>query len=512
MADKLTVKRPRNKIASDDFNEPYAFITQKDGSQTLTDGTRTAPLPPPQKSQHRRGVCFAIIAFIFIIIAAVSVIFSGIGLPVRQALGLAATRTGIPTITPSATATATPTTIFTPTVTPTPTRTPTSTLTPTLTQTFTPTIAPTFTPAVPGAALSKENIQEIQLLQELDYLGFIYDLQANLAFSSNDTLAAISDRQGLRVWRTSDWNLLETLEEGEGYQPGPVAFSPSGAFLASGGLNERDGNLPHIWRVAGGLPLLVLDAPVQSLTWSPDGMYLASSEENWVRIIKVEDGSITAELEVPGGKILAGPVFSPTGRYLVVGNSDEMRVWDISGCADRTSLCGEQVLENPVPPNRFERYLAFTSDDAWIIYNGQVLPVSQIDQSPRVIDEKNYWMPRNGPLLAYPQLERSRFAFLNLDSGITQFNVSDWQPGYCPSCPFTADGSVYVHTGRQEEDGLFFPSFMAVKSGKEIFKLGAAPYLAAHFFSPNGQFLIIVYQAGESIWDRFTIQVWGITQ
>lgn len=357
-----------------------------------------------------------------------------------------------------------------------------------------------------------DNIQKIQQLQTIDYQGYIYDLQRSLAFSKDDALMAVSDKQGLSVWRTTDWTVLETLESGEGYRPGPVAFSPDSSFIASGG-SILDAETPfHIWRVAGGLPLAEPEIPAQDLAFSPDGRLLAASDGNRIRIFLLEKAVMVAELELTGGEVLAGPIFSPGGKFLAAGNSERMHVWDVSGCVENTSPCGNLALENLVPTNRFERYLAFSSDDAWVVYNGQALPLLQNSEPLREFGVMKYWLPKEGHLLAYPQLERYRFAFLNLDTGATLFNQAGWQPGYCPLCPFSADGSLYVHTGRQEADGLLFLSFMAVKSGKEVYTKKASPALAAHFFSPSGLFLLVVEQVEQGNWDKFTIQMWGLVQ
>jgi hypothetical protein len=278
--------------------------------------------------------------------------------------------------------------------------------------------------------------------------------------------------------------------------------------LVSGGLIPDDPAPARIWNVAGSLPLVRLDFPALGFAISNDGQLIACQDDDRVKIVRFVTGEVISELTIPGGKILAGPLFSPSGKFLAAGNGVWLDIWDISGCAENTVPCGSLVMEHQALPNRYENYLAFSQDDAWVIYRGQALPFVENRKSVLEIPALKYWLQGDGHLLAYPQLERNRFAFLNLDSGITQFNVSGWDTDQCVQCPFSVDGSLYVYTSWQNES--FSPNLMVVRSGKIVHSFDPSPTLAGHFFSAGGRFLIIVDQVESGNWDQYKIQFWGI--
>lgn len=204
---------------------------------------------------------------------------------------------------PTTTLTIMPRAMSTPTVppspTPTPTATPTKTATPQPTATpvsitinkptpdMTATAAsatieavlsatPTQAPSTSGKA--RETVLPTQTFAA--ELGSVWDV----AFSPNGfTLAAVTDN-GLwfRSANVSDTAMLSTSDP-----LSSLSWSPNGLFLATGVGNRRDAknsaSAVYIWDLASSKPLAVLEGPeatILSVAWSPDGAVMAAGAAN----------------------------------------------------------------------------------------------------------------------------------------------------------------------------------------------------------------------------------------
>lgn len=107
-----------------------------------------------------------------------------------------------------------------------------------------------------------------------------------------------SEDHEVRIWRTTDYQLIRTLREPQ-YGVNTLAFSPNGQLIAAAGgrldgatataLSYPDADtVIRIWRVNDGQLMTTLRGHknmVWSLAWSPDGHTLASgSEDGTVRV------------------------------------------------------------------------------------------------------------------------------------------------------------------------------------------------------------------------------------
>jgi WD40 repeat protein len=158
-------------------------------------------------------------------------------------------------------------------------------------------------------------------------------------------LAACSDGV-VQVW---DWANRQPVYDfpGHEYHSIPVAFSPDGRHLATGGAL---GKVQRLWDVeTGGQLTPTFPAhrhPVSALAFSPDGGRLASAGfDRSVHVCDAATGEVVHNLLHPGN--VDGVAFSPDGRRLVSSGEDKtVRIWDaatgreILGLRGHTARCG----------------------------------------------------------------------------------------------------------------------------------------------------------------------------
>ena len=171
---------------------------------------------------------------------------------------------------------------------------------------------------------------EIATLQPHQYV-------QTIAFSHNGQLLAAGDGSGegpgtVKVWNVREQSVITTLD-GDPIDIKTVEFSQDDRYLASSGWA---GQL-KIWDTSNWTLIRTIPhTGYYDIAFSPDGDMLVSTNDGYVSLWWVEDGSSVARLTGPEGWM--HPVdFSHDGTSLAVGGEDgSVRVWHID-----TSLAGD---------------------------------------------------------------------------------------------------------------------------------------------------------------------------
>ncbi len=195
----------------------------------------------------------------------------------------------------------------------------------------TPTPLPAPTQAAPATPQSR------QALAHLSYPP--WELVLGLAWSPDGRALAISAGEFIRLYETTGYQLIHTLETGV-WSPA-LAFNPAGTHLASGG---RDGNV-SLWDVANGRLLFTFPAHkkgVNAVIFSPDGDLLATGGNDAVaRLWDPVSGGNQGQM-IGGTYAVPDIAFTPDGASLAVVNGDVVRLRDVASGRFVQTLRGQE--------------------------------------------------------------------------------------------------------------------------------------------------------------------------
>lgn len=102
----------------------------------------------------------------------------------------------------------------------------------------------------------------------------------SITVSPDGKIVACGSREDVKLWSTESGQVISTLSPpySNRYCSNPIAFSPDGRLLASGG------NKITLWNVKDGKIITILSVSANSICFSPDGNLLASGGNHKIRI------------------------------------------------------------------------------------------------------------------------------------------------------------------------------------------------------------------------------------
>jgi WD40 repeat protein len=144
----------------------------------------------------------------------------------------------------------------------------------------------------------------------------------SINFSPNGKTLASGDFSGtIKLWDLSTGKNTLTIP-GEKGSISSLTFNPDSKLLGSGGLHRS--HPVRIWEVSSGKELrtFMSRTDVHSVTWSPDGKWLCSSDlDGNVRVWDVKTWTDVVTLSFHSGSVTS-VAFSPAGKLLASARSD----------------------------------------------------------------------------------------------------------------------------------------------------------------------------------------------
>jgi hypothetical protein len=169
----------------------------------------------------------------------------------------------------------------------------------------------------------------------------------------------------IKIWDATTGAELRTLT-GHSDWVSSVSYSPDGRYIASG----SEDNTIKIWDATTGALVRTLtghSSVVYSVSYSPDGRYIASG--SWDGTIKIWDattGALVRTLTGHSGYVLSVS-YSPDGRYIASGSWDgTIKIWDATTGTLVRTLTGHSSGVNSVSYSPDGRYIASGSWDATV--------------------------------------------------------------------------------------------------------------------------------------------------
>ena len=210
--------------------------------------------------------------------------------------------------------------------------------------------------------------------------GNIVECPTSVSFTSDGKhIISVAQKHITYLWNVESGEMVSKPLAGhdfEDFRIDSAAISSNGIYIALQATCSVGGNskaLLQLWNVETGKVTLSLSRPSHStflfsISFSPDGKFIVSSNNCIIELWNIETGELALKPFKGHQDIVCSAMFSPDGRYIVSGSFDcTVRVWDVQ--------TGEEALEpfeghtSVVPSTSFSpdgKYIVSGSDDCTI--------------------------------------------------------------------------------------------------------------------------------------------------